>query len=276
MQSTISTKINELSYEELERISLQETLNVEEAICDAASPIFLRESADIPEDTNSIKELLKGTSEYDKYQIFNQNYITGVSADEAHEMYDPDSNVDGKERIDVDMGDEDDSEAGGLNESNLNYDFVSRSVSDYVNGDLSVMYNDMPSDFDAILTGGNTLRRKTNDVHSLGIGVPQNVEDILAGRVIAADIIDQVNGKEPQAAVAGKEGDAVRHPVGTHQNQTLKECSATGIAAMLLAESSEEEEEELDDADTAILNDDDDEEDDDVDFDMEDLLKSDD
>ena len=126
----------------------------------------------------------------------------------------------------------------GMNPGALNHDFVVRNAADTVNTDLSVQFNDVPSSFDEILTGGNTLRRATGSQHARAAGVPIQVDDLLDhGKIVASNVADEVNGDEPTSSQKGVET-IVAHPEGSHQNQTLKE-GVSGMVAFLIGESAD-------------------------------------
>jgi hypothetical protein len=176
MNNTLKEKIEMLSESELAELSLKETLSTEEALCDAADMAFLVETADLPVDISSVKELI-GVGDFDKYQFFNQNQIVGLS-DEDLEDYDPDNKTPDSE----------------LNENSLNHDYIIRANADATNGDLSVQFNDMPSNMESILTAGNTLRHQVADHHTRAAGVPVSVAALLAGTIEAVNPADEVNG----------------------------------------------------------------------------------
>lgn len=233
MSNTLKEKITLLSEAELAELSLRETLSVEEALCDASDPAFLVETADLPVDPKDCKEC-QGVGDFDKYQFFNQDQIAGIATDDLLDLYDPD-NQGGH----TTEGDKDLNEAmipGGPGV--LNHDFVVRNAADTVNSDLSVQFNDVPSSFDEILTGGNTLRRATGSQHARAAGVPIQVDDLLDhGKIVASNVADEVNGDEPTSSQKSVET-IVAHPEGSHQNQTLKE-GASGMVAFLIGESAD-------------------------------------
>lgn len=253
MSNTLKEKIELMSEAELAELSLRETLSVEESVCDAADMAFLVETADLPVNPKDCKEC-EGVGDFDKYQFFNQDQIAGIATDDLLDLYDPD-NQGGHTTV----GDKDLNEAmlpGGPGA--LNHDFVVRNAADTINTDLSVQFNDMPSDFDEILTGGNTLRRATDTQHARAAGVPIQVDDLLGdGRIVASNVADEVNGDEQVSSKKGVET-IVDHPEGTHQNNTLKESGVSGMVSFLLGESSDNAHAEL----SGPMPDDDGEEDD--------------
>lgn len=280
---TIKSHINEMNYMELENMSLLETLLAEEALCDSISPEFLRETADMPYDTTSIKELLRGTPEYDQYSKFNQNYVLGMSQDEADDYYDSDDNLDGREYSSSDHvggggihDDEDDymcESTSAFSGYGYNGDYVARAVADMANGDLSVMHQDIPDNFDYIMTSGNVLRRATIDSKSRAYGVPVNLDNILNHDIKAADIIGQVNGYHPVPEQQSAASKFMPHPTHTHVKDTevlggggkfdggIQESSR--LVSNLLGESSEDDDFDLD---NVSIDDDYSEDDDDLDM----------
>ena len=283
MMRTIKSHINEMNYMELENMSLLETLLAEEALCDSISPEFLRETADMPYDTTSIKELLRGTPEYDQYSKFNQNYVLGMSQDEADDYYDSDDNLDGREYSSSDHvggggihDDEDDymcESTSAFSGYGYNGDYVTRAVADMANGDLSVMHQDIPDNFDYIMTGGNVLRRATIDSKSQAYGVPINLDNILNHDIKAADIVGQVNNYHPNPTQRSAASDFIPHPTHTHVKDTevvgdggnfdggIQESSR--LVSNLLGESSEDDDFDLD---NVSIDDDYSEDDDDLDM----------
>jgi hypothetical protein len=222
MSTLLKEKIDVLSEAELAELSLRETLSVEEAICDVSDMAFLVETADLPVNPNSVKEL-GGVGDFDKYQFFNQDQIAGITNDDLADLYDPDNHGGHASE-----GDKDLNEAmipGGPGQ--LNHDFVVRNSADSINSDLSVQFNDMPTSFDEILTGGNTLRRSVSTKHAEAAGVPIELDDLIAGKITASNVADEVNDKEGSAEENSIET-TVDHPVGTHQNDTLKTADNLG------------------------------------------------
>lgn len=218
----IKSRINEMNFMELEQMSLIETLLTEEMVCDTASPEFLHESSDLPYDTTSIKELLRGTPEYDKMSIFNQNFVHGMSQDEADDYYNSDDNMDGREYSSSDHEDDDyfHESTQAFHGYGYNGDYISRAVADISNGDLSVMHTDIPDSFDYIMTGGNVMRRATSSPKSQAYGVPVNLDDILNHNVKAADIVGQVNNYHPDPSIRSAPNDFIPHPTHTHVKRT--------------------------------------------------------
>ena len=222
MSTLLKEKIDVLSEAELAELSLRETLSVEEAICDVSDMAFLVETADLPVNPNSVKEL-SGVGDFDKYQFFNQDQIAGITNDDLADLYDPDNHGGHTSE-----GDKDLNEAmipGGPGQ--LNHDFVVRNSADSINSDLSVQFNDMPKSFDEILTGGNTLRRSVSSKHAEAAGVPIELDDLMAGKITASNVADEVNDKEDTAEENSIET-TVEHPAGTHQNDTLKTADNLG------------------------------------------------
>ena len=90
--------IGNLDQAELEKLSLAETLSVEEAVCDTASAAFLVETAsflgeataDMPMNPADVAAALRNNDDFDKYQRFNQNNISGIDDEDLHDMTDPD------------------------------------------------------------------------------------------------------------------------------------------------------------------------------------------
>ena len=259
MSATLKEKIEMLSEAELAELSLRETLSVEEAICDASDPAFLVETADLPVAPGDVKDLA-GVGDFDKYQFFNQDQIAGIGTDDLIDLYDPDSRGGQSTEGDKDLNEG--MVPGGPGQ--LNHDFVVRNAADTINSDLSVQFNDMPTSFDEILTGGNTLRRATDSQHALAAGVPIDVNDLLGdGKIVASNVADEVNGKDPVATKKGVET-IVKHPKGSHQNTTLKEgvvLSGPQFISFLLNEDSADN--QLADNNDLLADDQDDDEDDD-------------
>lgn len=229
MSNILKEKIEVLNEAELAELSLKETLSVEEAICDVSDLAFLVETADLPVDPSSVKEL-GGVGDFDKYQFFNQNQIAGISEDDLLDLLDPDSRT--SQTGEENKGDLNEAMVGGA--GNLNHDYVVRNAADLNNGDLSIQMTEIPASFDEILTGGNTLRRSTDSKHAQATGVPIDMNDLLnGGKIVASNVADEVNGKDPEPTQKGIEH-AVAHPVGSHQNNTLKE--GAGYIGLLLGE----------------------------------------
>lgn len=86
--STAPQKIKLMSESEWAELSLAETLCVEEAVCDAAEPLFLTETAVMPNGASDMPEI---AGDFDKYQFFNQDQIAGIGNDDLEDMFDPDS-----------------------------------------------------------------------------------------------------------------------------------------------------------------------------------------
>jgi hypothetical protein len=237
MSATLKDKIEQMSQAELEELSLQETLSVEEAICDAVDPAFLVETADLPVNGADCKELT-GVGDFDKYQFFNQDQIAGIDNEDLLDLYDPDNRGGANTEGDKDLNEAMISGGPGR----LNHDFVVRNAADTANGDLSVQFTDMPSSFDEILTAGNTLRRAVDNKHAQAAGVPIDVNDLLGnGTIRASNVADEVNGQDPEPTAKGVET-VVAHPEGTHQNNTLKEGTVMdggSYLKFLLGESSD-------------------------------------
>lgn len=89
LNTSLKSKIQKLDEAQLARLSLQETLNLEEALCDTMEPQFMSETADLSMDYSNIAEL-KGLGEFDRYQRFNQNHLDGIDDEDALELLDPD------------------------------------------------------------------------------------------------------------------------------------------------------------------------------------------
>jgi len=88
--TTTKEKINLLTEAEWAALSLQETLSVEEAICDDADMRLMVEMADMPVNQYDFSELT-GVSDFDKFQFFNQDQIIGMDGDDLEDMFDPDN-----------------------------------------------------------------------------------------------------------------------------------------------------------------------------------------
>jgi len=88
--ATTQEKIKMLSEAEWAALSLQETLSVEEAICDDADMRLMVETADMPVNQYDFSELT-GVSDFDKFQFFNQDQIMGMDGDDLEDMFDPDN-----------------------------------------------------------------------------------------------------------------------------------------------------------------------------------------
>jgi len=223
MSTLLKEKIDVLSEAELAELSLRETLSVEEAICDVSDMAFLVETADLPVNPNSVKEL-GGVGDFDKYQFFNQDQIAGITNDDLADLYDPD-NHGGQ----TSEGDKDLNEAmipGGPGQ--LNHDFINRSAADLNNPDIGVQTNDMPTNFEEILTSGSMVRRQMDSKTAMLAGVPENMEDILNGTPEGVEKAAQAEGNDDQPEVFSIETGTVDHPVGTHQNSTLKTADNLG------------------------------------------------
>lgn len=251
MSNTLKQKIDLMTENELAELSLRETLSVEEAICDAADMAFLVETADLPVDAASVKEL-SGVGDFDKYQFFNQDQIAGIDTEDLVDLYDPDNKGGAASEGDKDLNE---GMAGTI--GNVNHDFVTRTAADMNNPDLGIQTTEMPDNFDEVLTGGSLVRRPTSTKSASLHGVPENIEDILGGSQTAVDKADQVNSGSDQPEVKSVETGVVDHPVGTHQNSTLKEGG--DLVSFLLGESSDNA---ITD-ENGIMPDDDSEEDDD-------------
>jgi hypothetical protein len=236
MSNTLKEKITLLSEAELAELTLRETLSVEEALCDASDPAFLIETADLPVDLKDLKDCkeCKGVGEFDKYQFFNQDQIAGITNSDLYNLYDPDS-----QDSYTTEGDKDLNEAmipGGP--GTLNNDFIIRNAADITNPDLSVQFTEIPSDFDEILTAGSVLRRAADTQHARAAGVPIQIEDLLkSSKIVASNLADEVNGKQDVSHQYGVET-IVAHPIGTDQNQTLKE-GVNGMVSFLIGESAD-------------------------------------
>ena len=280
--STLKNKIDAIDQSEWEAMSLRETMSLEEAICDIADPQLLFETADMNIDPTKISDL-KNMREFDDFQVFNQNYITGVSDEDLQDLYDPDNK--GGHTTEGDKPMNEDMIKGGP--GSLVHDFVTRSAADLNNPDIGIQTTDIPSAFSDILTSGSMVRRPAENTVGKMAGVPENFEDILSGAAHGVEKAQQSNTGSDAPEDYTIEDGVVKHPVGTHQNQTLKE----DLIAHLLGESgsadnydsdnnnfmSFSEDDSDDDADEGV--DDEDEDNDDSgelpdDFDTDSFLKS--
>ena len=217
--NTLKNKIELADQEVWEKLSLKETMSLEEAVCDLADPQFLFETADMSMDPTKVSDL-KGMKEFDDFQVFNQNYITGFNDADLQDMYDPDNK--GGHTTEGDKPMNEGMMAGGP--GSLVHDFITRSAADLNNPDIGIQTTDMPSSFSDILTSGSMVRRPSENSVGKMAGVPENFEDILSGSAHGVEKAAQANtgGDAPEAYTI--EDGVVKHPIGTHQNQTLKEA----------------------------------------------------
>lgn len=83
MLTSLKEGIHELNMHELETLSLKETLSLEEAICDAVAPHFMKEEFD-ESDANGIS--------VDELQPNNQDHMAGFGSDDESD-FDPDAHI---------------------------------------------------------------------------------------------------------------------------------------------------------------------------------------
>jgi hypothetical protein len=139
---TTKQKIDQAEANRYEELSLAETLSLEEAVCDAAEPIFLAETADLPVDPTDLNSL-NSNGDFDQYQFFNQNQIAGLDNEDLDDLTNPDH------RGGVaSLGDKDLSESA-LASSNASYAFGN-------DPDRDIAANDIP-DMDTITKGAKTV-----------------------------------------------------------------------------------------------------------------------
>lgn len=115
----------------------------------------------------------------------------------------------------------------------LNHSVVMRNASDTLNVDLSVQMNDHPNDFEQILTAGSTLRRNVKSLSAAIVGVPVNLDDLLAGKLVAANVVDQVNREEPVAKDNSFEDGTVAHPKRVHNSIKAEPLDLIEMVALL-------------------------------------------
>jgi hypothetical protein len=88
---TTKEKIELMSEAQWAELSLRETLSAEEAMCDVADLKFIAETADLPKSDADLAGFIGGASgEFDKYQFFNQDQLSGLSTEDAEDLTDPD------------------------------------------------------------------------------------------------------------------------------------------------------------------------------------------
>lgn len=97
MFNTLREEISQLSDAELEAKSLQETLSLEEMVCDTASSVFIEKTAEMPENPSDAANL--HDSEIDAYQVNNQDRLVGIDDEDLLDMNDPDQKPISKECI---------------------------------------------------------------------------------------------------------------------------------------------------------------------------------
>lgn len=94
MFTTLKQSINEMNAQELEAISLAETLSLEEALCDVASDEFVNEATstdtgrDMPADGSFNASEFAGDAE--SLQFYNQEQIPGMDDEDMDDMANPD------------------------------------------------------------------------------------------------------------------------------------------------------------------------------------------
>lgn len=218
--NTLKTKIDKADQEEWEKMSLKETMSLEETISDIADPQFLFETADMSIDPTKISDL-KGMKEFDDFQVFNQNYITGFSDADLQDMYDPDNK--GGHTTEGDKPMNEGIVPGGP--GSLVHDFVTRSAADMNNPDIGIQTSDMPTAFSDVLTAGSMVRRPAENPTGKMAGVPENFEDILSGSHHGVEKAAQANTNTDIPEEYTIEDGVLSHPVGTHHSHALKEMN---------------------------------------------------
>jgi hypothetical protein len=124
---TTKEKIELLTESEWEELSLRETLSAEEALCDVADLQFMAETADLPKSDKDLAGFIKAAEgEFDHYQFFNQDQLSGLSTEDAEDLTDPDR------------------KNAGLNEEIHTLDKTNKEMADMTDPNKNVASNDLP------------------------------------------------------------------------------------------------------------------------------------
>lgn len=163
--TSLKSKIQKLDEAQLARLSLKETLDVEEALCETVEPYFMNEAADLLSNNGDISEL-KGLGEFDKYQRFNQNNLDGLDDEDAMDFLDPDSKGT-------------DSDGGTMHESG--------SASDE---------QDVPEDDFMSLLKMDTDKYSKGDGHSQVVGGPDLSKVIAESKSVVSFLLGESNADD--------------------------------------------------------------------------------
>jgi hypothetical protein len=148
--NTTTEKLNQIEEERWSALSLQETLNVEEAIADGAEPFFMTETADMPMNPAAAPEI---AGDFDKYQFFNQDQIAGMDSDDLTD-FDPDN-----------RGGVVNTGTSELNEDINTLEVTNKSFSDALDPNNDFAENDLPKigDLEAEVIKPTTSETGTKD-----------------------------------------------------------------------------------------------------------------
>jgi hypothetical protein len=171
--------IGNLDQAELEKLSLAETLSVEEAVCDSASAPFLVETAtflgeataDMPMNPADVAAALRNNDDFDKYQRFNQNNISGIDDEDLQDMTDPDQ-----------RGSVNNVGNGDLNEGMSAVAYGSEQYAYLTDPDRGLSGSDIPDESDL----EDQKKRIDTDVKGDGqqmVGVPGKTSNVLGETV---------------------------------------------------------------------------------------------
>lgn len=187
--------IQQMNEQELAELSLEETLSIEEAVCDEVDMQFLIETADMPIDATDISGVLAGNGEYDKFQFYNQDHLQGLTDEDLDDIGNPDNRG----------GTEHDADLHETMHSAI--DATNKTYADASDPQLDQAYDDIPT-IAELVGETNTSSKKSAGLSQVsGVGVDtatafnetvQSLQSFLLGEAGADLTIDDSEAEEDE------------------------------------------------------------------------------